>query len=100
MAINTIQNGAGPLGVNGAGGRAGQKSPEASRKSVSESGAGERLELSGGSQQLEGMRTGLGNDAPVDAARVETLRAAIADGSYQVNAERLAARLFGFESSL
>ena len=38
-----------------------------------------------------------GGDAPVDAQRVEKLRQAIADGSYRVDADRIAGKLLDVE---
>lgn len=38
-------------------------------------------------------------DAPVDAQRIDTLRQAIADGSYRVDADRIAGKLLDIERS-
>ncbi len=43
---------------------------------------------------------GRGASAPVDTARVAELREAIAEGRYQVDAARVAERLFGLERQL
>jgi negative regulator of flagellin synthesis FlgM len=41
-----------------------------------------------------------GTDAPVDTQRVERIRQAIADGSYKVDAHRVADRLIGMEKQI
>ena len=38
-----------------------------------------------------------GTDAPIDSARVDKLRQAIADGSYRIDADRIAGRLLDLE---
>ncbi len=59
----------------------------------------DQLRLSRASKQLQQLQTAAENHhPPVDQKRVETLRAAIADGSYQVNSNRLAANLLASES--
>jgi len=48
------------------------------------------VKLSGG---MDSLKTGLGGDETFDAKRVEKLKAAIADGTFKVNAEIVADRL-------
>lgn len=59
---------------------------------------GESVRLSAQAQQLQQITDQLREQPEVDAARVESLRQAIADGSYQVDSDRLAGKLLAFES--
>lgn len=49
------------------------------------------------SLQLSGVARDLAAAAPVDAARVAALRLAIADGSYKVDPDAIAARMIAFD---
>lgn len=48
------------------------------------------VKLSGG---IDSLKTGLGSDETFDAKRVEELKAAIADGTFKVNADVVADKL-------
>jgi negative regulator of flagellin synthesis FlgM len=56
--------------------------------------AGDQVELTAPARLLSESASGSA-DAPVDLQRVARLRDAIADGSYRVDAERIAQRLLG-----
>jgi negative regulator of flagellin synthesis FlgM len=56
-------------------------------------GAGDSVELTPSGRALGEN----GADAPVDTARVDRLRQSIADGSYRVDADRIAGRLLDVE---
>ncbi|RKF19618.1 flagellar biosynthesis anti-sigma factor FlgM [Alginatibacterium sediminis] len=51
-------------------------------------------------QQLHQVQQSLIGEDTSKSARFEQIKAAVADGSYQVNAERVAQKMGGFESQL
>lgn len=67
-------------------------------KPVAGDNGGEQVRLSDEAQQIQQTTDRLRELPEVDAERVEKLRQAIADGSYQVDSQRLASRLIAFES--
>ncbi|WP_411383002.1 flagellar biosynthesis anti-sigma factor FlgM [Pseudomonas sp. L7] len=60
--------------------------------------SGEAVHLSQEAQQLQKISDKLRDQPAVDSARVAQLRQAIADGSYQVDAGRIASKLLDFEA--
>jgi negative regulator of flagellin synthesis FlgM len=73
-------------------------STSTSASSEQVSGTGEAVHLSGEAQQLKTITDNLGNLPTVNSARVAELKAAIADGSYQVDSNRVASKLLNFEA--
>lgn len=67
-------------------------------KASTVSGAGESVQLSPEAQRLQQASEKLGEQPAVDQERVAKLRQAIADGSYQVDSQRVAAKLLAFET--
>ncbi|MEH6564865.1 MAG: flagellar biosynthesis anti-sigma factor FlgM [Halopseudomonas sp.] len=71
-----------------------------STATVEQSGTGERssVNLSQQAQQLQAIEERLRDLPEVDSERVNQIKQAIADGSYQVDSKRIADKLLSFES--
>ena len=67
-------------------------------EAASASQSGESVHLSNEAQQLQKISDTLRDQPAVDKARVAELKAAIADGSYKVDSNRVASKLLNFEA--
>lgn len=65
---------------------------------VAASQSGESVHFSNEAQQLQKISDTLRDQPAVDKARVAELKAAIADGSYKVDSNRVASKLLNFEA--
>ncbi|MFT5446363.1 MAG: negative regulator of flagellin synthesis FlgM [Gammaproteobacteria bacterium] len=62
--------------------------------------ANDLLDLTGKAKELQTLQHDLAKSPEFDAARVSELKEAIADGRYEVNAERIADKLLDIELKL
>ncbi|MFV3406137.1 MULTISPECIES: flagellar biosynthesis anti-sigma factor FlgM [Pseudomonas] len=75
-----------------------EKAGEASETTVRSNASGESVHLSQEAQQLQKISDKLRDQPTVNSARVAELKQAIADGSYKVDAGRVASKLLDFEA--
>ena len=75
-----------------------EKTGETQEAPKSASASGEAVHLSQEAQQLQQVSDKLRDQPVVNSARVAQLKQAIADGSYQVDAGRVASKLLDFEA--
>jgi len=79
---------------------AGRRDPANSQQSNGRPSTADTVSLTETSSQLRSLENTLAELPVVDTQRVESIRQSIADGSYQVNAARVADQLINLERTL
>lgn len=69
-------------------------------KTTAQAAAGESVQLSKDARQLQSVSQRLADTPSVNAEKVAQLKQAIADGSYQVDNERVASKMLSLEAQL
>jgi negative regulator of flagellin synthesis FlgM len=98
-------NGIGPGQVNSQNTRADkpqgtQTQPAAAEQSREQSVRGENVSLSSQAKNLKQLEQTLDSYPEVDDNRIEQIKAALADGSYKVDAEKLAQKMLDMDNSI
>ncbi|AIR90047.1 flagellar biosynthesis anti-sigma factor FlgM [Pseudomonas cremoricolorata] len=96
--LNNTPAPSGGVRGNAAAGPAEKAAGATDAKPASATSSGEAVHLSPEAQQLQKITDTLREQPVVDSARVAQLKQAIADGSYQVDAGRVASKMLDFEA--
>ncbi len=76
-----------------------QQAPEQT-KSQAQGARGENVNLSNQAKNLKQLEQKLGDYPEMDDSRIEQIRAALADGSYKIDAEKLAQKMLEMDESI
>jgi negative regulator of flagellin synthesis FlgM len=77
-----------------------QQAPAEQARTQAQNTRGENLNLSRQARELKDLEQKLGEFPEMDDAKVEQIRAALADGSYKVDAEKLAQKMLDMDKSI
>lgn len=69
-------------------------------KAIDAAAAGDSLRLTGEAAGLQALQRELAAPAGIDVAKVNQVRAALADGSYRVDPQQIATRMLALDSEL
>ncbi|MFW5825596.1 MAG: flagellar biosynthesis anti-sigma factor FlgM [Marinobacter sp.] len=78
----------------------GQPAPTEQARSQAPAARGENVNLSKEAREIRQMGEKLESQPEVDDSRVEQIRAALADGSYKVDAEKVAQKMLEMDESI
>ncbi|MFL1452979.1 flagellar biosynthesis anti-sigma factor FlgM [Marinobacter sp. GN3S48] len=74
--------------------------PQAPEQAKSQGARGENVNLSNQAKNLKQLEQKLGDYPEMDDDRIEQIRAALADGSYKIDAEKLAQKMLEMDKSI
>ena len=77
-----------------------QQAPAEQARTQAQNARGENLNLSRQAREMKDLEQKLGEFPEMDDAKVEEIRAALADGSYKVDAEKLAQKMLDMDESI
>jgi negative regulator of flagellin synthesis FlgM len=77
-----------------------KKATGSSSDDAAKAGGGDRVDLTGEARQLQQLERQIASQPVVDRQRVEAVRNAIQDGTFKVDAERIADKLTTLEQAL
>ncbi|MBE0509910.1 MAG: flagellar biosynthesis anti-sigma factor FlgM [Chromatiales bacterium] len=100
MTVNNINGLTGNTAVRGESGKAQNNRADLPVATSSQAATADAVSLRDGVGRLQELEASLSRIPEVDSERVSSVKQAIADGSYQVDAGRIAERLSRFEADL
>ncbi len=98
--ITGFSNSQTPNTTEGAAVKPAHKEPTPQQQETGNPVTRDTVNLTDAAQQLKKLEASLASVPVVDAQRVESIRQAIANGSYEINPERVAEQMLAFESAL
>ncbi|MDO6442182.1 MULTISPECIES: flagellar biosynthesis anti-sigma factor FlgM [unclassified Marinobacter] len=78
----------------------GQTTPEQANNAKAQGARGENVNLSSQARNLKQLEQKLGDYPEMDDERIEEIRAALADGTYKIDAEKLAQKMLDMDKSI
>ncbi len=98
--INSVGSGQNQnIGVDKTNRQNGQQ-PGAPKASTAQGSTSDKVTFTGDAAQLRGLEDAVRQTSGVDTKKVEAIKTAIAEGNFEVNAEKIATKLIELESDL
>lgn len=102
IEINNLSSGSAQVTELGGQARASDRptTDKAAEKSSGQATAGDQVSLTPAAQQLRGLEQQITEQPVVDSQKVTAVKEALASGSFEVNPERIAAKMISLEKAL
>ena len=81
-------------------GATGAKQPDTSAQTAPKAQKGDNVSFSDKAKNLKALETSIKNEPDVNQERVAKIKAALEDGSYSVDAEKVAQKMLDFDSGV